>query len=87
MEYCREAVVESITVPLRLGHSCRHIQPLHAFDFNMYSWEAGQVRYLSVALRPPRLYIIAVGLEQLGELQLSGPALALGCFTRWDHPA
>ena len=39
--------------------------------------EAGQVRHFPVALRAARLHVVAVGLEDVGQLNLTGAPFAL----------
>lgn len=86
VEYCREAVVKSLTVPLRLGHPVIDPQLFRSFALDMDTREAGQVRFCPIALASSWLHVVAVLLEDLGKLQLSAPTLALGFFSRWDHP-
>ena len=79
--------MESLTVPLRLGHPVIDPQLFRSLALDMDTRETSQVRLCSIALASSWLHVVAVPLEDLGKLQFSGPALALGCFTRWDHPA
>ena len=69
--------MELLSVPDGLGHCLGYVQPLHPLDFHMDAGEAGQVRLLPVALRAARLHVVAVGLEDVGQLDLTGPAFAL----------
>ena len=86
VEYCREAVVESLTVPLRLGHPVIDPQLFRSFALNMDTRETNHVGFCPVALASSWLHVVAVILEDLGKLQLSAPTLALGGFTRLDYP-
>ena len=79
--------MESLTVSLRLGHPVIRPQLFRPLALDMDTRETNHVRFCPVVLASSWLHIVAVPLEDLGKLQLSGPALALGCFTRWDHPA
>ena len=69
MEHGGRSILKPLRVPDGLGHSLRHIQPLVALALDMYAGEAGQVRHFPIALRPARLHVVAVSLEEPGKLQ------------------
>ena len=77
MEYGRRSVLEPLSVPDGLGHCLGYVQPLPSLHLYVDSRQAGHVRDLPEALRPARLHVIAVRLEDVGQLDLSSPALAL----------
>ena len=86
VEQGRRSIVEFLCVPCGLFHSLRYVQPLHALDFNMYPWESGQVRHLSKGQRTSPLDGIAMLTEQGGKFPLPVCSLALGLFSRQNHP-
>lgn len=69
--------MELLSVPDSLGHCLGYVQPLHPLALDMDAGEAGQVRFLPVALSAARLHTVSVGLEDVGQLDLTGPAFAL----------
>ena len=77
MENRRGTVLEAFSVPDGLCHCLGYVQPFHPLALDMDPGETGQVRDLSKALSAARLHVVAVRLEDVGQLDLSGPALAL----------
>lgn len=44
MEYGGHAILEAVGISDRLGHRLQNIQPLHTLYFDMYPWQAHQLR-------------------------------------------
>lgn len=77
MKYRGHSILESFGVPLGLFHGLGDVQSLHPFALYVDSREAEQVRFLPITLRAAQLYMVAVGLEGVGQLDLTGTALSL----------
>lgn len=74
--------MESLAVPLRLGHPVIRSQLLRPLALDMHPGEAHDIGSAPVTHRPPWLHIVPIFLEETGKLQLSRPAFALGGSTR-----
>lgn len=77
MENRRGTVLEAFSVPDGLGHCLGYVQPFHPLALDMDPGEAGQVRLCPIVLGAARLHVVAVRLEDVGQLDLSSPALTL----------
>ena len=74
----RDAILELLSVPDRLGHSFTHIQPLHPLNLDMYPGQARKIGNLPEAKRAAPSCIISVFTEKGGELPLPVRSFALG---------
>lgn len=77
MKNGRRPIVKAFSIPDSLGHCLGYVQPLHPLALDMYSRQAGQVRFLPVALSAARFNTVAVSLKDVGQLDLTGAAFAL----------
>lgn len=77
MKQYRNTVFKFLTVPDGLGHSLRHVQPLHPLDLRVNAGDVHHIRGSSIGNSLPRLCVYPVGLENPYDFQFTVSAFFL----------